>query len=83
MPKINIWQINLQHSKAASDHLISEVAKVQTDTIILIQEPYLFKEIPTLKIPNSHNFYSGKNNPSILTGRGAISSFFVGWLKFF
>ena len=77
MPKINIWQINLQHSKAASDHLISEVAKAQTDTVILIQEPYLFKEIPTLKIPNSHTFYSGKNNRSILIVPRYITSWFM------
>ena len=43
---IKIWQINLQHSKAAWSHLVSETSaagKLHSLPIILIQEPYHYK----------------------------------------
>ena len=77
MSNIKFWQINLNHSKAASDHLISEVAKAQADTIILVQEPYLYKEKPTLRINNSHTFYSDKNNRSLLVVPKSITTWYI------
>ena len=43
---VNFWQINLQHSKAAWSHLVSEtseVGKLYSLPIIIIQEPYHYK----------------------------------------
>ena len=38
------WQINIQHSKTATSHLVAEACAVgQTIPLLLIQEPYIYK----------------------------------------
>ena len=39
------WQINLQHSKTATSHLVAEACTVgHTIRLLLIQEPYTYKD---------------------------------------
>ena len=70
MPNKNLefWQINLQHCKAASDSLISDVgSNLQTLPILLIQEPYVRKGHPIFNLTNYNTFYKGKNNRSLIS----------------
>ena len=81
MSNIKCWQINLRHSKAATDHLVSEVAKLQTDIILMIQEPYLYKEKPTLKISNMVTHYCDKNNRALLVVPRTMTAWLINSLS--
>ena len=69
-----IWQINLHHSKNASDNLLSEVIGQITPPIILIQEPYLYKKKVKLYLPNYNLYFVGLNSRSVI----AIPKLFKG-----
>ena len=81
MTSIKCWQINLQHCKAASDHLISEVVKEKTDMILFIQEPYLYKGKPILKISNMITHYCGINNRAVLVIPRAVTAWHINSLS--
>ena len=81
MSNIKCWQINLRHSKAATDHLVSEVAKLQTDIILMIQEPYLYKEKPTLKISNMVTHYCDKNNRALIVVPRTMTAWLINSLS--
>ena len=65
---IKFWQINLQHSKAAWSHLVSEISaagKLHSLPIILIQEPYHYKG--KLMSCKNYNFsFTGTNYRSCI-----------------
>ena len=71
-----VWQINLHHSKLASDNLASEVAKMAKPPIILIQEPYLYKDKVKLNLINYNLFHKPKSR-SLIAIPCAIKSFFL------
>ena len=74
---LSIWQSNLHHCKAASDNIVSEVAKMKTKPVILVQEPYLFRDKPSLRINNYVLHYGGKNSRSCIVLPRHLNSFFV------
>jgi len=43
--QINCYQINLQHSKVATENLMQIIAKGNTD-MIMTQEPYIYQDSP-------------------------------------
>ena len=72
-----VWQINIHHCKLASDNLVSEVMKMKRKPILLIQEPYLFREKPLLRINNYAVHYVGKNVRSLIAIPCNLRSFSV------
>ena len=64
---LEFWQINLQHCKAASECLISDVgSNLQTPPVLLIQEPYLYRGQPKLNLINYNIYYKSKDNRSLI-----------------
>ena len=70
------------HCKSAQDHFISEIESSSTPIIALVQEPYLYKDKPTLKIQNSTIHCSTeKGNRSIMIIPKSIKTLFVNSLS--
>ena len=75
LKKVDFWQINLAHCKLAVDTLLSSVCKMQTNPIILIQEPYLYKGKVRLALPNYKIFSHELNSRAAI----AIPQHFRFW----
>ena len=69
-PKITFWQQNLQHSRTATDTLLSSVAQAKFSPILLVQEPYIHKGRPVMSIPNYNvHFYGVKSRTLVAVPR--------------
>ena len=78
---LTVWQINLHHSRKATDNLVAEVANSKSLPLILAQEPYLYKEKIKLKLPNYILYSVGKNNRSLIAIPKQFQSFFLNTLS--
>ena len=72
-----VWQLNLHHCKLASNNLMLEASKTKIKPILLLQEPYLFKEKPTLKIPNYSVHFGNKKARSLVAVPQHMKAFFI------
>jgi len=73
--QINCNQINLQHSRVATDNLMQIIAQENTD-IIMIQEPYLY-QLSLKGITRSYRTYThgnGKSRAAIIITNNTIDA---------
>ena len=79
MKSIKIWQINLQHSKVATDYLSKKVAKMNSPVIVLVQEPYFAKngKIPGFQGDVQTAYQGGKSRAAKIT-KGLIYGTILG-----
>ena len=73
--QINCYQINLQHSRVATDNLMQIIAKGNTD-MVMIQEPYFYQNSPK-GITRGYRTYThgtGKSRATIIVTNNTIDA---------
>ena len=73
--QINFNQINLKHSRGATDNLMYIITQENTD-MVMIQEPYLYQN-SIKRITSSYQKYThekGKSRASILVNNDTIDA---------
>ena len=58
---LNVWQINLQHSKAATSNLYKSLDKINDQALVCCQEPYTYEG--QLRGLSGKRYWSGGENP--------------------
>ena len=76
--KIKFLQINAQHAKQAQHEINRWIDKKQENFIILVQEPYIYKERPAIQPLTANKYYStcANTRTAIYTSQG-IKAWFI------